>query len=159
MLKCLFVVMVSVVNDKVSIAASGSSEIPQWENLAMWAIWQDTGIITQFLQGLNVTSLRYRLDCLVVLFSMSQSNCRKAECRQSKKKCHLVLSYGSISLSYLLLSYTSGKRNACKTKLSIQGGSVSNLNKHMVCKHPHRVMDSSRPQVDDECEIINWWHQ
>ena len=51
------------------------------------------------------------------------------------------------------LSEVSAKCNTCKTKLSIQGGSTSNLKKHMLCKHPHILTDAtasaSRPKAAD----------
>jgi len=36
-----------------------------------------------------------------------------------------------------LMSDSSAKCNACRAKLSYQGGSTSNLKKHLASKHPH----------------------
>jgi len=56
-----------------------------------------------------------------------------------------------IWLYFTELSEVSAKCNTCKTKLSIQGGSTSNLKKHMLCRHPHILTDAtaSRPKAAD----------
>jgi len=67
----------------------------------------------------------------------------KTERRKSEKR-------SAIWLYFTEISSTSAKCNTCKNHLSIQGGSTSNLKKHMVAKRPYILLEPSRQKAADD---------